>query len=137
MNDRVVEYRNAMDMVTTNQELIPVDAAHSLLKTTHWAAGLSRETLARAMLNSLCFGVLRECDLIGFARVITDRATYAYLTDVVIAAEHRGQGVGRWLVECILDHPDLQNLRRVTLLTRDGAELYANLGFTAGSGDLI
>src|SRR5262249_26955583 len=70
MNDCVIEYRKAKDTVTTNQELIPVDAAHDLLKTTHWAAGLSREMLARAMVNSLCFGVLRGGDLIGFARVI-------------------------------------------------------------------
>jgi N-acetylglutamate synthase-like GNAT family acetyltransferase len=136
MNDRVVEYRNAQDTVTTNRDLIPVDAAFGLLKTTHWAADLSLEILERAMENSLCFGVLRSRALVGFARVITDRATYAYLTDVVIAAELRGQGVGRWMIERILDHPDLQNLRRVTLLTRDGAEFYSGLGFTTGAGAL-
>jgi len=136
MNDPVIECRKAQDTVTTDRDLIPVDAAFGLLKTTHWAVGLSRETLERAMENSLCFGVLRSRNLVGFARVVTDRATYAYLTDVVIAADLRGQGVGRWMIERILDHPDLQNLRRVTLLTRDGAEFYSGLGFTKGASEL-
>src|SRR5262249_4483609 len=136
MNYRVVEYRKDRDTVTTDRGLIPVDAAFGLLKTTHWAADLSRDVLERAMENSLCFGALRSCELVGFARVITDRATYASLTDVVIAADLRGQGIRRWMIELILDHPDLQNLRRVTLLTRDGAEFYSGLGFTAGAGDL-
>ena len=137
MNYRVVEYRKDRDAAPAGQESIPVDAALGLLKTTHWAADLSREALERAMENSLCFGVLRSRDLVGFARVITDRATFAYLTDVVVAADLRGQGVGRWMIERILDHPDLQNLRRVSLLTRDGAEFYSALGFTIGAGDLM
>jgi len=137
MNDRVIEYRRAQVSVTTDRDLITVDAALVLLKTTHWAADLSLEVLERAMENSICFGALRSRDLVGFARVVTDRATYAYLTDVVVAADLRGQGIGRWMIERILDHPDLQNLRRVTLLTRDGAEFYSGLGFTTGANGLI
>jgi len=136
MKYRVVEYRKDRDAAPADQDSIPVDAAFDLLKTTHWAADLSREVLERAMENSLCFGLLRSRDLVGFARVITDRATYAYLTDVVIAADLRGRGVGRWMVERILDHPDLQNLRRVSLLTRDSAEFYSRLGFRTGAGPL-
>src|SRR5262245_48998336 len=136
MNDRVIEFRKAQDTVTTDRDLIPVDAAFGLLKTTHWGAGLSIEILARAMENIICFCVFRSRNFVCCVRVITDRATYAYLTDVVIAADLRGQGVGRWMIERILDHPDLQNLRRVTLLTRDGAEFYSRLGFTTGAGAL-
>jgi N-acetylglutamate synthase-like GNAT family acetyltransferase len=73
---------------------------------------------------------------VGFGRAVTDRATYAYLTDVVIHPDYRGRGLGRWLIESILAHPDLQGLRRIALVTRDGEQLYRQLGFSAGSGAL-
>lgn len=95
------------------------------------------EVLARAIANSVCFGLYWGEDLIGFGRVVTDLATYAYWTDVVIADDHRGKGLGRWLSECMLRHPALQRFRRVALLTRDAQSLYERVGFTVGPGSLI
>jgi N-acetylglutamate synthase-like GNAT family acetyltransferase len=122
--------------LTTDIHQIPVDAALALLKATYWAQQLTRETLARAMDHSLCFGVLEGDDLIGFARVITDRATFAYITDVVIASDARGQGLGHWLTGRMLEHPDLQGLRRICLVTGDAEDLYADFGFEPGAGTL-
>ena len=98
---------------------------------------MDSDVLARAIANSVCFGVYRGEDLIGFGRVVTDLATYAYWTDVVIADHHRGKGLGRWLSECMLRHPELQHFRRVALLTRDAQSLYEGVGFTVGAGPLI
>jgi N-acetylglutamate synthase-like GNAT family acetyltransferase len=112
------------------------DAVLGLLHTTHWASGMSRETLARAIANSVCFALFEREVLIGFGRAVTDLATYAYWTDVVIAEGYRRRGLGRWLSQCMLAHPELQGLRRVALLTRDAAELYAGVGFSVGSGSL-
>jgi N-acetylglutamate synthase-like GNAT family acetyltransferase len=123
-------------VVTSDRGRLPIEAALALLRTTDWAREMSRETLARAMDHSICFGVLRGAALVGFARVVTDRATFAYLTDVVIAPEERGRGLGRWMTECILSHPDAQGLRRFSLLTRDSQEFYAALGFVVGTGEL-
>jgi GNAT superfamily N-acetyltransferase len=91
----------------------------------------------RAIANSVNFGVFDATVLVGFGRAVTDLSTYAYWTDVVISAGHRGRGLGRWLSECMLAHPGLQGLRRVTLLTRDAASLYALVGFSAGAGELV
>jgi N-acetylglutamate synthase-like GNAT family acetyltransferase len=114
-----------------------VDAVLALLRTTFWASDMKRNVLARAIENSVCFAVFEQHLLIGFGRIVTDLATYAYWTDVVIAEESRGRGLGQWLSECMLAHPDLQNLRRVTLLTRDAAQLYARVGFTEGAAPLV
>jgi len=92
--------------------------------------------LARAIENSVCFAVFDGQTLIAFGRAITDLATYAYWTDVVVAEAYRRQGIGRWLSETMLAHPQLQGLRRVSLLTRDAASLYTQLGFTQSAGSL-
>ena len=101
---------------------------------THWGGALNAQRMRRAVAHSVCFGVYEGSATIGFARVVTDLATFGYLTDVVVAAAHRGKGVGWWLTECILEHPDLQGLRRLTLLTRDAAAFYARAGFVRGAG---
>jgi N-acetylglutamate synthase-like GNAT family acetyltransferase len=137
MHDLPVEFRRGEFVVSTNRERIDPDTVLALLHTTHWGGGMDRRVLTRAMLNSVCFGLFQHGGLIGFGRVVTDLATYAYWTDVVIADGYRGKGLGRWLSECMLAHPDLQGLRRVALLTRDGAELYARVGFTSGAGSLV
>lgn len=138
MNDPVFEACRGADTLTTDRARIPVDEALALLKTTYWAGSLTRDTLACAMENSLCFAILRRHALVGFARVVTDRATFAYLTDVVVADGLRGQGLGRWLMQAILDHPDFQGpgLRRFALLTGDAVPYYEGFGFTAGAGGL-
>ena len=122
--------------ITTDPALIDVDAALALLHETDWARDMSRDTLARAMRHSLCFGVLRAGTLVGLARVVTDRATFGYLTDVVIAATARGEGLGHRLVDEIVRHPDLQGLRRLALLTSDAMKLYADFGFVVGPRDV-
>ena len=136
MDDQPIEVRRGTLTVSTDRTRLDIDAALSLLRTTFWGQTTERETLARAMANSLCFGLYDGERLIGFGRVVTDRATYAYWTDVVTAPECRGRGLGQWLCQCMLDHPELQGLRRVSLLTRDAASLYARLGFTTDLGEL-
>jgi N-acetylglutamate synthase-like GNAT family acetyltransferase len=123
--------------VTTDRSRMDPDAALALLHTTFWAREMRRDVLTRAISNSVSFALFEREHLIGFGRVVTDLATYGYWTDVVIANGYRGRGLGRWLSECMLAHPDLQGLRRVSLLTRDAAQLYAAMGFTVGAGTLI
>jgi GNAT superfamily N-acetyltransferase len=137
LSDPPVEWYRDEFMVSTDRSRIDPNAALTLLRTTFWAAGMDLAVLARAIANSVCFGIHRGEVLVGFGRVITDLATYAYWTDVVIADRYRGHGLGRWLSECMLAHPDLQRLRRVALLTRDAEALYTGVGFTVGPGPLI
>jgi GNAT superfamily N-acetyltransferase len=106
-----------------------VDAIHAFLTRTYWARGIPRATVERALAHSLCFGVFREGAQVGFARVITDRATFAYLADVYLLEEHRGQGLARRLLQAVLAHPELQGLRRWLLVTRDAHPLYRRHGF--------
>jgi ribosomal protein S18 acetylase RimI-like enzyme len=137
MHDPPLEFRRGEFLISTDRRRIDAGAALGLLESTHWAASLTRPVLERAIENSVCFGVLQHERLVGFGRVVTDLATYAYWTDVVVAPEQRGQGLGHWLSDCMLAHPELQGVRRVALLTRDAAALYAGLGFTPGAGSLI
>ena len=102
-----------------------------LSEEAYWSPGIPREIVERAIANSLCFGVYTAAGAqVGFARLITDRATYAYLADVFILPEHRGQGLSKRLMEAIIAHPELQGLRRWMLATRDAHSLYARYGFT-------
>jgi GNAT superfamily N-acetyltransferase len=100
-------------------------------RESYWAEGISEGLLARAIAHSLCFGLYRQERQVGFARVVTDRATYGYLCDVFVDRAERGQGLGKWLVACVLEHPDLQGLRRIALMTRDAHDLYRPFGFRA------
>lgn len=136
MDDSPLEVRRGEVVISTDRSRIDPDAALTLLRTTHWAGGMTRESMTRALANSVCFGVYQGGDLIGLGRVVTDLATYAYWTDVVIAPAHRQRGLGRWLSECMLAHPELQGVRRVALLTRDAVELYTQIGFVEGAGPL-
>ena len=101
-----------------------------LSRCSHWARGIPREVVERSITGSLCFGLYRDGVQIGFARVVTDEATFAYLADVFVVAEHRNNGLGQFLVEAILAHGPLQGLRRWLLVTRDAASLYRRCGFT-------
>ena len=100
------------------------------LASSYWAKGIPAVTVDRSLESSLCFAVLDGERQIGFARVISDRATIAYLGDVFILPEYRGRGLAKWLMECIVSHPDLQGLRRWILATRDAHGLYERFGFT-------
>jgi N-acetylglutamate synthase-like GNAT family acetyltransferase len=135
VNDQPQEWRRGSLMVSTDRAILDVDAVLALLHTTRWAKTMPRDVLARAVEESLVFAVTDAGTLVGLARVVTDRATYGYVADVIIADGRRGAGLGRWLMECVLDHRDLQSLRRLTLLTREAPWLYEKLGFTPGSGE--
>jgi N-acetylglutamate synthase-like GNAT family acetyltransferase len=137
MDDTPVQFQRGDFIVTTDRRRVDPDAALALLRTTYWARDMNREVLTRAIANSVSFALLERERLVGFGRAVTDLATYAYWTDVVIAEAYRGRGLGRWLSECMLVHPALQGLRRVALLTRDAARLYQEVGFTEGPGPLV
>jgi GNAT superfamily N-acetyltransferase len=115
--------------VTCDPALVDGAAVHEFLTQSYWAQGIPRERVDRSLKGSLCFVLLHEGRQVGFARVITDHATFAYLGDVHVLPAWRGRGLGRWLMECVLAHPDLQGLRRWVLVTRDAHALYASLGF--------
>ena len=115
--------------VSTDPACQDADAIHAYLTISYWAKGIPLETVERSMANSLCFGLFEGAEQIGFARAITDRATYAYLADVYVLDAYRGRGLATWLMECVCAHPDLQGLRRFALATRDAHGLYRKLGF--------
>jgi GNAT superfamily N-acetyltransferase len=118
--------------ISTDRERLDVDYIHAFLTTSYWSPDIPRETVAKAIAGSLCFGLYDpEGAPAGFARVVTDRATFAYLADVFVDDRHRGRGLGVWLVETVLAHPDLQGLRRWMLATADAHALYARFGFAA------
>jgi len=97
---------------------------------SYWAKGVPRDVVDRAIDNSLCFGLYdRDGRQAGFARAVTDRAAIAYLADVFVLTEYRGQGLGKWLIETVMSHPDLQGLRRFFLGTADAHALYERYGF--------
>lgn len=117
--------------IATDPARFDVAVIHGFLTRSYWAEGIAEATVRRAIAHSLCFGVFEGQRQVGFARVVTDRATFAYLADVFIVEPCRGQGLARWMLQLILDHPDLQQLRRWILATRDAHQLYQHLGFTA------
>ena len=116
-------------MLSTDRERLDLDVIHGFLTECYWAKGISREIVARSMENSLCFGIYSRNQQVGFARVISDFATYAYIADVFVLDAYRGRGLGKWLMECIMQHPRLQGLRRWSLVTDDAHGLYAKFGF--------
>jgi GNAT superfamily N-acetyltransferase len=116
--------------VSTDPERLDLGFIHAFLEQSYWSPGVSREVVERAIANSLPFGLYeRSGRQAGFARAVTDYAAYAYVGDLFVAAEHRGQGLGKFLVECLLAHPELQGLRRWALTTADAHGLYAQYGF--------
>jgi GNAT superfamily N-acetyltransferase len=115
--------------ITTDAARFDVEAIHAFLSTSYWAAGIPIDVVRRAIAGSLAFALLHGDRQIGFARLITDRATFAYLADVYVLDAYRGHGLGKWLVATALAHPDVQGLRRLMLVTRDAHALYAPFGF--------
>ncbi|HET7459503.1 MAG TPA: GNAT family N-acetyltransferase [Gemmatimonadaceae bacterium] len=116
--------------VSADPARLDLVAVHAFLSRTFWSPGIPLDVVRAAAANSLCFGVYHGAAQVGFARVITDRTTFAYLADVYVLEEHRGRGLAAWLTETVLAHPELQGLRRFMLMTRDAAGLYAKFGFT-------
>jgi GNAT superfamily N-acetyltransferase len=130
------EWRRGDFAVSDDPARLDLDVVHGYLTRSYWAAGIPRETVARSIAGSLPFGLYQVGKVgaaaerqVGFARVVTDRATFAYLADVFVLEEHRGRGLSLFLIEAILAHPDLQGLRRWHLVTRDAQGLYSRFGF--------
>lgn len=116
--------------VSTDPARLDVDVIHGFLREAYWSPGVPREIVERSIAHSLAFGLYAAGGAqVGFARVVSDRATFAYLADVFVLESHRGRGLAVWLVECVLAHPDLQGLRRFHLGTADAHALYARFGF--------
>ena len=117
--------------ISSDPARLDLDVIHRFLsEDAYWSPGIPRATVERAIKNSFCFGVyLPDGSQIGFARLVTDRATFAYLADVFVLPQHRGRGISKRLMEAILAHPELQGLRRWLLATRDVHGLYAQFGF--------
>ena len=124
------EQRRQNFCISTDPDRLDVDAVHAYLTRAYWSEGISKEIVAKALAHSLCFGVYDDTRQVGLARVITDRTTFAYLCDVYILEEYRRRGLSQWLMEAVCSHPNLQNLRRFSLVTRDAHGLYAKFGFT-------
>jgi len=115
--------------ISTDPKRLDRQMIHEFLSASYWATGIPREVVDRSIEGALCFGLFEDGRQVGFARVITDRATFAYLADVFVLESHRGQGLATWLMESILAHPRLQGLRRWMLVTRDAHPLYRKVGF--------
>ncbi len=127
---QITEHRKGKFVISADKERIDLDVVHGFLTESYWASGIPREVVARSIENSLCFGVYGDGRLVGFARVISDYATYAYIGDVFVLESYRGHGLGKWLMECVMHHPCLQGLRRWGLATSDAHGLYTKFGFT-------
>ena len=125
------EHQRGEFVISADPARLDLDVIHTFLTNCYWAKGIPREVVERSIEHSLCFGIYHVSGgQIGFARVISDFATIAYLGDVFVLDSHRGRGLCKWMMECIMQHPDLQGLRRWILLTRDAHGLYSKFGFT-------
>jgi GNAT superfamily N-acetyltransferase len=126
------EWKRGEFTITTDPRRVDRAAAHAFLTESYWAGGVPREIVERSIDGSLAFALIDESGgrQIGFARAITDRATFAYLADVYVLDAYRGRGLGTWLVETIMAHPELRGLRRWMLVTRDAHGLYEKFGFS-------
>ena len=125
----MTEWERGEFTISTDPSRIDLDVVHGYLSTSYWAAEIPRELVARSIAHSLAFGIYQGAVQVGFSRVITDRATFAYLADVFVLEEFRGRGLARWMMEVIVAHPELQGLRRWMLATRDAHGLYRQHGF--------
>lgn len=115
--------------IDDSNERIDAVQVWSWLKDCYWCKGIPQDTVVRAIRGSICFGMYEGEHMVAFARVVTDRATFAWLCDVVVDPSHRGRGLGTWLAGAVRDHPELQGLRRFLLATADAHEVYRRVGF--------
>jgi GNAT superfamily N-acetyltransferase len=127
----ITEWKNGDYIISTEKSKIDVDEVHQFLSHSYWAENVPKNIVQKSIDNSFCFGVYHLEKQVGFARVISDFATFAYLADVFILPNDRGKGLSKWLMQIIIDHPKFRGLRRFTLATRDAHKLYSQFGFTA------
>ncbi|UTA67788.1 GNAT family N-acetyltransferase [Emticicia sp. 21SJ11W-3] len=125
------EFRKDGFILSTDKQLLQFNVIHDFLKTSYWSPGIPLDVVKRAAEGSIAFGIYKESgEQVGYARVISDCATFAYLADVFVLETERGRGLSKWLMECLFQLPELQGLRRWSLATRDAHGLYAQFGFT-------
>lgn len=124
-----VNFTNDSYSISTDPVKLDLDVIHGYLARSYWAEEIPKAIVEKSISNSLCFGVYKGEVQVGFARVITDYATFGYLADVFILEEERGKGLSKWLMECILKHPQLTGLRNFCLMTQDAHSLYERYGF--------
>ncbi|QIZ67852.1 GNAT family N-acetyltransferase [Geobacillus subterraneus] len=129
----IIDYQNGPFTVTTDRRRVQLERVYGFLARSYWANERSRETIVKSLDHSLCFSLFHEEAQIGMARVITDGATFAYLCDVFIDEAYRRHGLGKWLLSCVLAHPDVAAVRKVMLATKDAHGLYERFGFAAPS----
>ena len=125
----IAESRRGEYVISSDVAMIDLEVVHSFLTESYWAKGVSVDAVQRSVENSVCFGAYRDGKQVGFARAVTDRATFAFLADVFVLESERGNGVGKMLVEAALEHPELRELRRWLLATDDAHGLYSKYGF--------
>lgn len=130
MNNQHLTFRKDRYTVTTDPAFFQIDAIHDFLSQSSWAPGINAETVSLSIENSLCFGLLDGSEQIGFARLVTDHATFGYLCDVYVLEAYQKTGLGRWLIECCHAHPVMSRLRRIMLVTDSAPWLYEKLGYT-------
>lgn len=124
-----MQFRREDYLITTDKSKIDIEYVHQFLGNTYWAKNIPLDTFQRCINGSICYSVFHLTKQVGFARVVTDEATFAYLADVFIDENYRGKGLSRWLMEVIMAQPSLQGLRRFMLGTRDAHGLYEKFGF--------
>ena len=122
-------------LLSNDKSRLNIDAIHSSLRRSHWAANRKRETVTRSVEHSLCYGIYHNQNQVAFARLVTDYCTYAYLCDVFVDENYRGRGLSKWMMGCIMENPDLSELRRFTLATKDAHSLYEKFGFKSLSSE--
>jgi N-acetylglutamate synthase-like GNAT family acetyltransferase len=121
-------WKKADFLISSEKNRVDIDALHAMLNRSHWANGRSREAVEKTIANSLCFSLINDSEQIGFARVIADGVTYAVILDMIVREDFRGQGLGKWLVQCIGEHPEVVSLRQV-LWTSVAYDFYQRAGF--------
>ena len=135
--EKYCELQKGKYIISTNKEKIDIDVVHTFLsKDSYWAENIPKDIVERAIKNSLCFGIYYKEIQVGFARAVTDKATFMYLADVFVLPAHRGKGLSKWLLQTIHAHPELQGLRRMMLTTKDAHGLYAQFGWQPLNDDL-
>lgn len=130
MLEQIIEVIQENFMVSTDKSKLDLFVIHAFLTKSYWATNIPFEIVKKSIENSLCFGVYDNGKQVGFARIISDYATFAYLADVFVLPENRGNGLSKFLMQTIKTHPELQNLRRWMLATKDAHKLYEKFGFT-------
>ena len=130
-NGDLMQWQKDSFLVSSDRALLDFEVIYQFIANSYWAKNIPRQTLQKGIDNALCFGLYDSDKQVGFARVISDCATFGYLADVFVLPSHQGKGLGKWLISCIMAHPDLQGLRRFMLATADAHGLYRQFGFDA------